>query len=112
MRTNRQLQRYVMIILGLLLAMVCRAQEASHEDQETIRALERNFEMLDHRLDVIAKAIDDITWYNKVGDIAFIDKVYIYGPPLWREENPTAQGAGNPVKFWSYIFIPKNIDQY
>lgn len=25
-------------------------------------------------------------------------------------KNPTAQGAGNPVKFWSYVFIPKGID--
>jgi dipeptidyl aminopeptidase/acylaminoacyl peptidase len=34
----------------------------------------------------------------------------MYGPPKWKEKNPTALGAGNPVKFWSYIFIPKNID--
>ena len=65
---------------------------------------------LEHRLDVINKQIDDITWHNKVGDIAYIDKVYMTGPPLRKEKNSTAQGAGNPTKFWSYIFIPKNID--
>jgi hypothetical protein len=31
---------------------------------------------------MIQKAIDDLMWYNKVGDIAFIDKVYMTGPPL------------------------------
>lgn len=70
----------------------------------------RNFENLDHRIDQLSKSIDDILWYEKVGDVALIDKVYIYGPPLWKEKNPTAQGAGNPVKFWSYVFIPKDID--
>jgi dipeptidyl aminopeptidase/acylaminoacyl peptidase len=32
------------------------------------------------------------------------------GPPLWREKNPTALGAGDPVKFWSYVFVPVDID--
>lgn len=110
MKINKQILRYVMMIIGFLLAAVCWAQEESNANKETLRALERSFEVLDHRLDVIEKALDDIYWYNKVGDVAFIDKVYIYGPPLWKEENPTAQGAGNPVKFWSYVFIPKDID--
>ena len=54
--------------------------------------------------------VDDLTWFQRVGDVAFIDKVYISGPPKWKEKNPNGQGAGNPVKFWSYVFIPKNID--
>ncbi|NSW93740.1 MAG: S9 family peptidase, partial [Bacteroidales bacterium] len=65
---------------------------------------------MSHRFDILEKKIDDVYWYNKVGDIAWIDKVYITGPPLAVEKNPTGQGAGNPVKFWSYIFIPKNAD--
>lgn len=65
---------------------------------------------LHHRLDIIEKRIDDLLWYERVGDIAHIDKLYMTGPPLWKEKNPNAQGAGNPTKFWSYVFIPKNID--
>ncbi|MBN1465013.1 S9 family peptidase [candidate division KSB1 bacterium] len=64
----------------------------------------------EHRLDVLEKNIDDILWHQRLGDVASIDKVYLTGPPLAREENPTALGAGNPVKFWSYVFIPKGID--
>ncbi|MFP4526778.1 MAG: alpha/beta hydrolase family protein [Bacteroidales bacterium] len=72
--------------------------------------MDKQIEYLRHRLDVVEKNIDDIQWYNKVGDVAHIDKVYMYGPPKWKEKNPDAQGAGNPVKFWSYVFIPKDID--
>ncbi|MBN2665792.1 MAG: S9 family peptidase [Bacteroidales bacterium] len=75
-----------------------------------IKQVGANFEDLDHRLDVLEKKIDDVYWYNKVGDIAFVDKVYITGPPLAKEANPAAQGAGNPVKFWNYVFIPKDAD--
>jgi dipeptidyl aminopeptidase/acylaminoacyl peptidase len=72
--------------------------------------LDTYFENLDHRLDMLQKAVDDVLWYQKVGDVANIDKVYMTGPPRWKEDNPTAMGYGNPVKFWSYVFIPKNLD--
>lgn len=61
-----------------------------------------------HRFDELAKTIDDVLWYHKLGDVATIDKVRIYGPPLWREANPTGIGAGNPVKFYCYVFTPRN----
>jgi len=75
-----------------------------------LESLKKHNEDLDHRLDALEKMIDDLVWWERVGGAAFIDKVYMYGPPLAREENPTAQGAGNPVKFWSYVFIPRSVD--
>ena len=102
------------LIPALLLASLCQtpssAQPGNIELMNAINKVGSNFEDLNHRLDVVEKKIDDIYWYNKVGDIAFIDKVYITGPPLAKESNPTGQGAGNPVKFWNYIFIPKDAD--
>jgi len=77
---------------------------------EAIKKVNTDIDNLNHRFDVLEKKIDDVQWYNKVGDIAYIDKVYMTGPPLAVEKNPTGQGAGNPVKFWSYIFIPKDAD--
>ncbi len=67
-------------------------------------------ENLEHRLDELEKNIDDVLWFQRVGDVAFIDKVYMTGPPKWKELDTTDPGAGNPVKIWSYVFIPKDID--
>lgn len=80
--------------------------------QEDIQSLKENNENLRHRLDQIHKSIDDLIWFQRVGDIAHVDKVYMYGPPRSKQQikNPTAMGANNPVKFWSYVYIPKNID--
>jgi len=86
------------------------AQEKDVSNEKVLKTLEKQNEYLRHRLDKLEKAVDNVYWYNRVGDVAYIDKVYIYGPPLAKEKNPTAQGAGNPVKFWAYIYIPKNID--
>jgi len=72
--------------------------------------LKKANENLEHRLDVLEKTIDDVLWFQRIGEYAYVDKVFHTGPPLAKEKNPTAQGAGNPVKIWSYIFIPKNID--
>ena len=86
------------------------AQQDTGKQKSEIESLIKYNENLEHRLDVLEKNIDDIIWFQRVGDVAFIDKVFMTGPPKWKEFNPTGQGAGNPVKFWSYIFIPKNLD--
>ncbi|MCU0473152.1 MAG: prolyl oligopeptidase family serine peptidase [Bacteroidales bacterium] len=86
------------------------AQPGTTELMNAINRINSSFEELSHRFDILEKKTDDVLWYNKVGDIAFIDKVFITGPPLAKEKNPTGQGAGNPVKFWTYIFIPKDAD--
>ncbi len=61
----------------------------------------------DHRFDILEKKIDDLLWYQRVGDVAVIDKVRICGPPRSSEPNPDAIGAGNPVKFYTYLFTPR-----
>ncbi|MCP5108415.1 MAG: S9 family peptidase [bacterium] len=94
----------IAIILCFLLQLTVTA-----EDTE-IKRLQRNIENLNHRLNVLGKAIDDVLWYNKVGDIAYVDKVRHVGPPSAKAPNPTAMGVKNKVKFYSYVFIPKKID--
>jgi dipeptidyl aminopeptidase/acylaminoacyl peptidase len=97
----------VLCLLAVVPAVLAQGQV---DIQTELEALKTHNEKLGHRLDVLEKLIDDLIWFERVGDVAFIDKVYMTGPPLRHEENPTAQGAGNPVKFWSYVFIPKGID--
>lgn len=97
----------LLAIVVLVFGLDSNAQENAETTVESLESLE---DRLDHRLDVLEKKIDDVIWFERVGEVAFIDKVYMTGPPLKEDENPTAQGAGNPVKFWSYIFIPKGID--
>jgi dipeptidyl aminopeptidase/acylaminoacyl peptidase len=102
-----------LLALALLASLsLCYGQTAPQEKPPDDRqVIENRFQALDQRLDQLAKAIDDVLWYDKVGDVATIDKVFIVGPPPAKVKNPTAMGAKNPVKFWSYIFIPQKIDR-
>ncbi len=61
----------------------------------------------EHRFDELAKKVDDVLWYERVGDIAVVDWVRIYGPPPWKQDNPTALGTSNHVKFYCYVFTPR-----
>src|SRR5450755_4129106 len=63
------------------------------------------------RWDEVLKAVDDLMWQTKLGDIADVDKVeYTSLPPL-RAPNPNAPGATNPVIIHAYTFIPKKLDR-
>ena len=99
-----------MILLATVLFPSNLHSQSSEELQEQIEALNRQISQMEHTFDVLSKKIDDVLWMQKLEDVAWVDKVYIYGPPLWQRENPAAQGAGNPVKFWTYTIIPKNAD--
>lgn len=111
MRRFIQLTFVIVTINFLILASSSSFGQVSlKEVAEKMDSLKSNDQALQHRLDILEKSIDDIIWFQRVGSVAFIDKVYLTGPPLKKEENPTALGAGNPVKFWAYIFLPKDID--
>lgn len=101
---------FFLLLLGLFLCQPSIAQENPSDLKLVLSNLEAINNSLKHRLDVLEKNIDDLLWFQRLGDVAFIDKLYMTGPPLGQEKNPNAQGAGNPTKFWSYVFIPKNVD--
>ncbi len=103
---------YRLVIISLLVIPgYLFSQNEDKSEQSVLKTLNKKFEAVNHRLDEIEKAVDDLLWYQKVGDVANIDKVFIVGPPPAKVDNPNAMGAKNPVKFWCYIFIPQKLDR-
>ena len=81
------------LALGLLAAASAFAQTASNA---------RDFEE-------VIKNADDVLWYQRVGDVASVDKVHYTSAKPERTSNPTGQGAGNPMIIPAYVFTPKNL---
>ncbi|UZR93946.1 alpha/beta hydrolase family protein [Chondrinema litorale] len=105
------MRKHLLVILTLLtLPLISIAQETVEELKKEIETLNNRVSDLRHSFNSLEKSIDDIYWYDRVGDAAYVDKVILTGPKPRVEKNPTAQGAGNPLKFYTYIFIPKGID--
>jgi len=101
--------RFAVALLSLILIApaAARAGDTPPELDQRLGQLEASVAAFEHRFDELAKQIDDLLWFDRVGDVAVVDKVRIYGPPLANEPNPTGIGAGNHVKFYSYLFTPR-----
>jgi len=72
--------------------------------------LERSIAGLEHTLDALAKKVDDVLWFERVGDVARIDKVYL--PTVPNPKGEATYGIANerhPFKIWSYVFVPREL---
>jgi dipeptidyl aminopeptidase/acylaminoacyl peptidase len=98
----------VYTLMPLALAAPAAAQEEAAGIADVLEELQSTNRALRHRLDQLMKAVDDGLWFDRVGDVAVVEKVRIYGPPKWKEDSSTAIGAGNPVKFYAYLFTPRD----
>jgi dipeptidyl aminopeptidase/acylaminoacyl peptidase len=105
------MKKYI-LILTILGSTYCQFSNAQTDTQKEIESLKSQISNLRHTYDRIQKGIDDLLMYERFGDVAFIDKVYLTGPPKPDrvEKNKDRQGYGNPFRFQSYVFIPRDID--
>ena len=97
---------------GIFLILVFFSNSLTAQEKELlekIEILERTVGNLNYELDKVLKSSDDVILFDFVKDIAYTDKVRLTGPAA-KIFNPTAKGAGNPLVFWSYIFIPKDMN--
>jgi dipeptidyl aminopeptidase/acylaminoacyl peptidase len=77
---------------------------ATDSVQEQVKNLEEALNFTEQKL---AKQINDLIWFQRLGEVADIDKVRYTGPPPRVTNNPTGQGAGNEIIVAAYTFIPK-----
>jgi dipeptidyl aminopeptidase/acylaminoacyl peptidase len=106
----------IFTILSLFFLNIATAQ-TYEELQKEVEALRSSVSNLRHSFNSISKAVDDVMFYNKLGDVAYIDKVELTGPPLGEEKREKMSGGAanpsyytNPLRFKTYVFIPKSID--
>ena len=100
--------------LALLLAtgpLEAQSERSEPSLRDVVERLERQNQSMRHRMDQLSRQVDDLMFFQRLGDVAEIDIVWLTGPPLAHQPNPTAQGAGNPFRFWSYVFIPRALDR-
>jgi dipeptidyl aminopeptidase/acylaminoacyl peptidase len=58
------------------------------------------------------KKVDDVLWFERVGDIAHIDKVFIPTVPNPRaEETYGIANERHPFRMWSYVFVPRGLEE-
>jgi dipeptidyl aminopeptidase/acylaminoacyl peptidase len=96
----------IALLVSLFLSTAALAQ--APDPTATAKALRSHDESVGHSLDQTIKDVDDVLWYFKTSDVANIDKVLLTSKP-GKSENPTGQGAGNPLIIPAYVFTPKSL---
>ena len=77
-------------------------------DEESNESYERRG--VEHELDEIKRLVDDVLWYERVGDVADVDQVTTVGPPP-ANDTRRLEKEGNRVKVPCYVFTPTNLDR-
>jgi dienelactone hydrolase len=90
------------LFVQLSLAQAPTNHPAPDPVQQRLKSLEQSLNFVKHDL---AKAIGDNLWFQRMSDIALVDKVRFPGPPA-RTNNATAQDAGLELIISAYTFIP------
>jgi dipeptidyl aminopeptidase/acylaminoacyl peptidase len=85
------------------------AQETPEEAQ--LKRIENRVNGLDWELDAVRKAADDRLWFQRLSDVALVDKVTYTGPPNPRgQETYGIKNERHPLKIQQYVFIPRKAE--
>lgn len=93
---------FVLLIAAMPLFAQQPAPDAAKAVQSLSTASARSFE------DAM-RAIDDVLWYHRLGDVARVEKFEIATTRPRREKNATDLNAGNALIIPVYVFSPKNL---
>jgi len=101
------------VLLTLLLAGASTAEEAPPENDlaRKIEALEKKLDAASTAIEALTKKVDDVLWFERVGDVAEVDKLYV--PTVPNPRGKEVYGIKNdrhPFRMWTYLFVPKGID--
>src|SRR5262245_55005302 len=86
---------FFVLLLAAVMAAVAQGTPSAaptNAAPDRLKNLEESLEFIQQEL---AKQISDLMWFQRLQDIAEVDKVRFTGPPPRVTNNPTGQGAGN-----------------
>ena len=86
---------------------------SQNNDSTLLKEIQKLNNKLDdyrHTFDQILKNVDDVLWFERVSDVAHIDKVRIASTPRWKPRTADDRFAGNKLQIYAYVFFPNDIN--
>jgi dipeptidyl aminopeptidase/acylaminoacyl peptidase len=100
--------RLAMAVL-FLVPFAASAADSPPPPPDPLAEIRARLDAQEQRFDALAKKIDDVLWFDRVGDVAAIDKVYIPTVPNPHgEETYGIANSRHPFRMWAYVFTPKS----
>src|SRR5262245_3562131 len=98
------------LIFWFVLTRLSFAQSSNAQPDPVQQRLKSLEESLSFAKNDLTKTVSDLLWFQRLGDIADVDKVRFPGPPPRVTNNPTAQDAGLELIISAYTFMPKRVE--
>jgi len=97
----------VLALLAIVSLIPLRADPPRTESEQLAEKIENaSFDTSE-----LMKKVDDLLWFERVGDVASIDKVYF--PTVPNPHGEETYGIANerhPFKMYAYVFTPRKLD--
>jgi dipeptidyl aminopeptidase/acylaminoacyl peptidase len=101
----------LLLVAGCAFAATLSAQDPRPPETDAsrrIEALEKKLAAQADALEELQKKTDDVLWFDRVSDVANLDKVYIPTVPAPKQEETYGiANARHPFRMWTYVFVPK-----
>jgi dipeptidyl aminopeptidase/acylaminoacyl peptidase len=108
MRTLKPLAAALALAVAGLTPAAAQTAGEDASQAPRLESLERQVERLASSLDELAKKVDDLLWFDRVGDVALVDKVYLPTVPNPRDEETYGiANSRHPFRMWAYVFTPR-----
>ena len=111
------MQKFFLLITSIFVFSLSALTQSTDDLSKEIKSLKEQVTNLRHTHHRLQKAMDDILFFQRLGNVAHIDKVELTGPPLGEEKIDVLKGSLNPdlaatqpLRIKTYVFIPRNID--
>jgi dipeptidyl aminopeptidase/acylaminoacyl peptidase len=88
----------------MLLFAACRGEAQTNEAAAQSRALEERLGHLDAKL---SRQMNELLWFQRLGDVAVVDKVRFTGPPPRGTNSLTPPAGSNEVVVSALTFLPR-----
>lgn len=98
--------------LAVAVCVLSAGLGAQDNAEVRVKRLESRVEALTWELDQVRKLADDVIWFQRLSDIAEVDKVTYVGPPNPRaKEDYGIKNERHPMKVHQYVFVPRKLDR-
>jgi len=112
MRSTAKLAGLLLIAVLASVAVAAGEEGPAADLEKRVAAIEKKLDAAVLERDALLKKVDDLLWFQRVGDVADVDKVFLVGPPNPKgEEIYGIKNERHPFKFWSYVFVPRKADR-
>ena len=109
----KRVLKSVLMLVVITLITSCNNNEQISELNEKLDKLTSAIGDQRYQHDILVKMLEDLTFFETLGDVAWVDKIRLTGPPKpkVKETGNAFQDSllNNELQFYTYLFIPKDI---